>query len=148
MLPGGYPRSLNVTITGKSESRLAVSRYLKFSGLAVLVTVGVAAVGWKPTQGMVGSGGIEAMLAGCGISLLASLLGALPVTWSRGKGPQAVQMVLVAMVTRLGVVAILTTLMILSGRFLPMPLLLWVGLSHVALLIIDSRYALRTAREL
>jgi hypothetical protein len=129
-----------------APSRL--KRYLKFCGLSVAITVLLALLGWKPTENLAGESGVVAMLAGCGISLLASLLGALPVAFGSMTAAMATTWTLASTAIRLAVAVLGAVGLLLSGWFLPLPLLLWVALSHLALLAVDTRFALRAARRL
>ena len=119
--------------------------YLRFLAWAAGVAVGLALVGWIPTQRLGGDGAVRAMLAGCAVSLAASAVGGVPIAFARrpGSAPAArTQALLMAMGLRFGLVAILGLAAVLSGLFDRAPLLLWVAVSYAAQLMVDTRYAL------
>lgn len=124
-------------------------RYLRFAATAAAVAAGLVAVGWLPTRRLGGDGAVAAMLAGCGISLAASLGSGLVMT--RGAGRVGAQpaaplfRALGGMGLRLAAVVVLGFAAGLSGYFPPVPLLLWVALSYLALLVVDTRFALEVA---
>jgi len=134
---------------------------LKFAGLCLAVTVAAGAVGWIPTVRRAGPEGAVALLAGCGVSLAAALIGGLviarvPGTTPQGSGvqgsalqagPQALFATLGAMGVRLVLVLGLGTAVALSGAVAVKPFLLWMGLSYLALLPGETRYALAAAAE-
>ena len=132
-----------------AQAASAVARrtaYLKFAGLAIAIVALVAAIGWKPTEQLAGGEGVKAMLVGCGLSLLASLLGALPVAFGDPSPTMATTWTLAATAIRLAVAVLGAVVVLLSGRFAAAPLLLWVALSHGALLVVDARFALQINR--
>lgn len=136
-------------------------RYLKFAGLCLAATVAVGTVGWIPTVRRAGPEGAVALLVGCGVSLAAALIGGLviarvPGSTSQGNNvsgstghaaPQALLATLAAMGARLVLVLGLGTAIALSGAVAVKPFLLWMGLSYLALLPGETRYALMAAAE-
>lgn len=117
--------------------------YLRFLAWAVAVAAAVALLGWLPTRRLGGDGAVRAMLAGCGVSVVASALGGVPIALARGRAPAArLQALLMAMGLRFGVVAVLALATVLSGLFDRAPLLIWVAVSYAAQLVVDTRYAL------
>jgi hypothetical protein len=128
-----------------SAARAGAARgYLRFLAWTVAVTAAVALLGVVPTRRLAGGDAIPALLAGCAIGILASALGALPVALARRDRPPAAraQTVLAAMALRLGAALVLALAAALSGWFARRPLLLWVAVSYLAQLVIDTRYAL------
>jgi hypothetical protein len=123
------------------------AEYLKFCGLALAIVVVLVAVGWKPTESLAGREGVRGMLMGSALSLLASLLGALPVGFGDLSGSMATTWNLAATGIRLGVALLGAVAVLVAGWFEAAPLLLWVALSHGALLAVDTRFALRAARR-
>lgn len=122
----------------------AVGRFLRFVALALIVTAVMIAVGYAPTKRMGGADAIAAMLAGCAISVVGSVIGAVPIiTATRGPGRMIAQAVLLSTALRLMVVLALTLAIALSGWFLLRPLLLWVAISYVLLLAADTIHAVR-----
>jgi len=104
-------------------------------------------MGLLPSRRLGGTAGFEAMLAGCGVSLLASLIGALPVVRSEpGHSAQNIPTFMGAMLLRLAAVVFLTFVAAMQGIFALKPLILWVGISYVAFLPADSYITLRAVR--
>ena len=123
-------------------------RYVRFLLSALTVTGLVVVLGSLPTWRMAGSEGILAMLAGCGISLVASAIGALPVALAAGRPLDTLPHTLMAaMALRFVVVAVVTVAVALSGPLPPKPLLIWVAISYGAQLVVDTRFALRATRN-
>ncbi len=127
----------------------AAGSYLRFLVWAVAAAAVVALLGWLPTRWWGGDEAVAAMLAGCGVSVLASALGGVPIALARRADQTApaapaarLQALLMAMAVRFGAVAVLATAAVLSGLFLRAPLLIWVAVSYAAELVVDTRYAL------
>lgn len=132
-------------MTGRSPS---AGGYLRFLAWVVAVTAALALVGWVPTRRLGGEDAIPAMLAGCAVGILASALGGVPIALAGGArgGPAArMQALLLSMAIRLGAVVILAVAAVLSGWFPRAPLLLWVAISYVVQLVVDTRYALQAS---
>lgn len=124
----------------------ASKRVLHLLALAVLLTAVMVAVGYVPTRRLGGPGAVSAMLAGCGISLVASVVGSVPIVLaSRGPGQRMPPAVMLSTALRFLVVLILALSAALSGWFERAPLLVWVGISYVLLLVADTIYAVRLA---
>jgi hypothetical protein len=116
--------------------------YLRFLAWVLAVTAAVALLGYLPTRRMAGDGALPALFAGCAIGVLASALGGVPIALSQGKPPaERLSSVLFAMLVRLAAAVALGSLAALSGRFPQNPLLLWITISYVVLLVVDTRYA-------
>jgi len=135
-------------------SRRGERRYLRFAALALAVTVALAALGWIPTLRRAGSEALPALLAGCAVSLAAALVGgwvlqrADPGSRLRGaavQGPEAAQAMvagLQAMGVRLLVLAALGTAVGLADVVPLEPFLIWMVISYLALLPVETRFAL------
>lgn len=135
------------------ETRSAVGDFARFLILAGAVVVFVAGVGYVPTKRLAGSDGTLAMAVGCGISLIASAMGAVPVVLARrqmGTDSQAagrrLNAVMMSMVVRFFVVLILGVAAALSRVFETAPLLVWLAISYVVLLTVDTFFALRAVK--
>lgn len=104
------------------------------------------ALGYLPTVRLAGDGAVPAMLAGCALSVLASLAGAVPI-WratSRpgGRPPQELFPAMIgSIVLRFAAALVLAVAAVLSGWFATKPLLIWLVISYVGLLAVDVRYA-------
>jgi len=129
-------------MTGRSPS---AGGYLRFLAWVVAVTAALALVGWVPTRRLGGEEAVPAMLAGCVVGILASALGGVPIALAGGSPAARMQALLFSMVIRLGAVVILAVAAVLSGWFPRAPLLLWVAISYVVQLVVDTRYALQAS---
>jgi hypothetical protein len=87
------------------------------------------------------------MAAACGVSLLASAGGGIPVVLAQARRPGAVVAALgLATLVRFGVVLALAIPVVVARVFEPAPFLIWVALSYLVLLVVDARLALRLLR--
>jgi len=118
--------------------------------LALAVVVCLMAVGYVPTRRLAGDEGLVAMAAGCGISLVASVIGAIPLVVRLGQAeggkvdPAArVTAILMSMAVRLFVVLIVGVAAALSGLFPKAPLLVWMCVSYLTLLFVDVAFSLK-----
>ncbi len=124
----------------RGEHRPSPGAYLSFLGLTAGIVVGLMALGTFPTRQLAGDGALPAMAAGCLVSLVAALIGTVPVMLARGQAAtNTVPSVLMSMVMRLGAVILLGVAAAWSGRFEIAPLLIWLMISHTALLVADIR---------
>jgi hypothetical protein len=120
--------------------------YLGFLVSAVAIIALLFLVGLAPTRRLAGQLALPAMSLGCLISLLAALVGSLPVFLARGKKPaDTVPALLVSMGARL-----LTALMLLviawsNAKLAPLmnTLVVWLLISHAALLVAEIRFTRR-----
>jgi len=119
-------------------------RVERFVGLAAGLTVLLAAVGWVPTRHVGGPGAVVAMIAGCGIGLVASLLAAVPIALGAGAPPMTrTSWALAAMLVRLFAALGLGVLAGLSGWFDKGPLLIWLAISYLALLGVETMFTVK-----
>ena len=134
-----------------AAGRARTAGYLRFLVWVLVMAAAVAVLGYVPTRRLAGADGIAAMLAGCGIGVIASLAGGIPVASGAalgigGSGPAArLQATLLALAVRLGVVMALGLAAVLSGWFERAPLLIWIAISHLALLVVDTRFMLKSS---
>lgn len=127
-----------------TEARSPAAGYLRFLVWAAVATIAVALLGYLPTQRLGGEGAIPAMVAGCVVGLLASLAGGVPVALGRGAGSGAVhQTMMLAMAVRFVAALALGLAAALSGAFVVRPLLVWIAIVYVALLVVDTWYAVK-----
>jgi hypothetical protein len=126
--------------------RSRLSGYLRFLVCAVTVAALLAALGYVPTRRLGGAEAVPAMLAGCLIGVLAALAGALPVVFGRGANTPAarLQAILLAMAVRFGAILVLGLAAALSGWFERRPLLIWIAISYLGLLVLDTRFLLKS----
>lgn len=129
----------------QNDDRTAKMGFGQFVLEAVGIAVLLSAVGWFPTQRVVGPDGIEAMAAGILVSLFASVVGAVPATMSRGRPASAAQSIMGAcMALRLALVAGGGLAVALAGWFERNPLLIWLAISYAVLLVVDTRFLVAT----
>jgi hypothetical protein len=124
-------------------SRPRTAAYLRFLAWTVALAVGIALLGYLPTKRWGGEGAVRAMLAGCGVGTVASALGGVPVLLFSGVGgASGASGVLAAMAVRFAAALGLGLAAALTGSFERGPLLLWLAISYMVLLTVDTRYAL------
>ena len=126
----------------------ALRRYAQFVVFTLAACAAVLVIGYLPTRSLGGEGAIAAMVAGCAISVFASLVGGIPVALARRDSLGGIQSILASFALRFIVVMGVTMAVALSGHFARGPLLVWVGISYLACLVVDTRYALVAAKGL
>lgn len=132
-----------------SDARTPAAEYLRFLAWALAAVVLAAALGFVPTRRLGGEEALAGMIAGCVIGWAASALGGIPVALSRGRRGTVVtpaarlQAMLASMGLRFGVVLALGAVAVFSGWFGMKPLLLWIAISYLALLAVDTWYAVK-----
>jgi hypothetical protein len=119
-------------------------RYLAFAALATAVAAAVAGAGVLLTRLVAGPGADAAVVAGCAVSLAASLIGGLPLVIGRQDRSMAVA-ALAATGLRLGVVLVLTLVLAVASGLARKPFLFGTAVSYLALLAVDTRFALVAA---
>lgn len=124
----------------------AAGRFVRLLGLLVGAVAVLALLGYVPTRELGGEGAVGAMLAACAVSLVASIAGALPIALAEAGGGAGARETLLSMGARFAVAVVLALGLALSGRVERAPFLLWVGISYVALLIVDLRYVVTAGR--
>ena len=129
----------------RGEAGRSAGAYSGFLALTAGIVVCLMAVGLLPTRWLAGDGALAAMVAGCLISFVAALIGTVPVLLARGQAaPDTVAPVMASMGLRLGAVILLGVAASWSGLFQTGPLLIWLLLSHTALLVADVRWTRQT----
>jgi hypothetical protein len=128
-----------------TAARSPAAEYLRFSGWALAAATGAALLGYLPTLHLGGEGALPAMIAGCAVGFLASLAGGVPVALARRSSQPTVrsQAAMASMAVRFGVVLALGLAVALSGLFERGPLLVWIAISYMALLVVDTWYAVK-----
>ncbi len=125
-----------------------MNRYLRFLGLAAAAAGVTALVGWWPSQVLGGGAAVAAMLAGCGISWMASAFGGIPIAMGAGgSGAVPLHSAFAAMALRLLSAVALGTAVAVTGAFERTPLLLWIAISYLTLLTVDTHFALGSTRK-
>lgn len=123
-------------------------RYLLFLGALAGLTVVLVAAGYLPTRGAGGEAALAAMLLACGISLVGSAAGGVPIALAREGGLEGLKRFVASMVLRLLLVAALAGLAVWLLDPLRKPFLLWLGMSYLVLLVADTGFAWRVLRRL
>jgi len=127
---------------------MAVRRFAAFLLLSSGAALLVALAGFLPTRKLAGEPGLMAMAAGCGVSLVASWLGALPIAIAAGSDGKAFASALLgSMALRFLVVLAGTLVLALGTEVARTPFLVWVGISYVVLLVVDTRFAVRSQQS-
>lgn len=128
-----------------SPDRTIIGRYL---GLMVMVTAALLLLGYAPTRRLGGEEAVPAMLVGCAISVVASVVGTLPVFLARNRPHlEAWTAAMVAMAVRLGIAIVLGVALALSGVFATKPLLIWVAVGHAAFLVPDTLFSIKVLAQ-
>lgn len=125
-------------------------RYLTLVGVALLSALVIAALGYVPAVRTTWGGGARSLLGGCSISWIASCAGALPlaVVLSRGPTGNAVTALLAATGVRFLTVLVLVVPAVFSGWFDRVSLVLWVAVSYLLMLAVDTLLAVRIIERL
>ncbi len=118
--------------------------YATFVGVAALCALLLAGLGVAITIRMSGSEAVGSMLAGCGVSWLASCVGAIPVATALTKTPSQRSMaILSSTMWRFLTVLILVGPLALSGWLDRTVLVAAVAVSYLVLLLVDTLFAVR-----
>ena len=126
-----------------TTTQSAAGKYARFLGLAAAIVVALCAIGLVPTRRLAGDEGVPGMFAGCAIGLMSAALAGLLLVAIAGDTPEAqMKRTFVAMTGRLAVVVALGAAAALSRMFPTQPLVLWIGISYVALLPLEVRLAI------
>lgn len=122
-------------------------RFVRFVGLAMVLTLALVAVGYFPTRSLSGPTGVVAMLWGCGVSALASALSGVPLAFHGAGGLDGTQLSLLAMLLRfLGVLLLLASVLVFVEVAIE-PFLVWVVIGYLVLLLGDTIFAVRLLRD-
>jgi hypothetical protein len=122
----------------------AVRSCLRFFGIGFLVASVVTGIGYLPTIRWAGASGLGAMLLGCGVSFVAGCVGAIPIARALGGDrSQMASAVLVSTGARFLSVLVLVVPVTFSGWVDRTVFVVWVGISYLLMLLVDSWIALR-----
>lgn len=121
---------------------------LKPIGLCVVVSslvVGlVAGIGYVSTSRLANGEGVAAMLAGCGVSFVASCLGSIPIALAlAGPDSNRATAILASTALRFLTVLVLVVPLVFSGWLNQKVFVLWVAVSYLVLLLVDTALAVR-----
>ncbi|MDX1642947.1 MAG: hypothetical protein R3244_01175 [Thermoanaerobaculia bacterium] len=120
----------------------------RFLLAVIAVSVGLAALGYLPTRRLAGAEGIVAMGAALVVVGLASAAGGVPVFLARRAARPKPQIVLSSMLVRLVVVVVLSLPMVWWAGVVAGPFLVWLVIAYLALLVVDTLYAMRAMGSL
>ena len=110
--------------------------------------VAVALLGYFPTVRIAGADAIGAMVAGIAVSLVAGCAGAVPIALAaQGDPAKTPQAILTATAIRFLLALALTVSVVFSGWFDRVVLGMWVGLSYLAMLMVDTMYAVHVVAK-
>ena len=125
----------------------AAGRYLVFLAALAGLTLLLAAIGYLPTRSVAGESGVAAMLLACGVSLVGSAVGAVPIAMARN-AREGLKRFIASMALRLLVVAVLAGVAYWILDPERVPFLLWLAISYLALLVADTGFAQAVLRRL
>lgn len=131
-----------------APSASALAELGRFLVAVLAVSVALAALGFLPTRKIAGGDGVVAMAAAVAVVCLASFAGGLPVYLARRAERPRPQIVLSSMLVRLAVVVALSLPTVWWGGVAPRPFLVWMVISYLALLVVDTLYAMRVMGSL
>ena len=122
--------------------------YAVFVGIGLATALVVVAIGYFPTVRLRGGEGAVALLVGCGVSWVASCIGALPTAAALSSRPkQAATAVLTSTMVRFVTAIVLVVPLVLSGWFDRTVLVLFVAVSYLMMLLVDTLLAVRIIRR-
>lgn len=135
------PKIMNKSDNVVTDASGAARHYQSFLALAGAILVGLMLVGYLPTRSLTEGEPAPAMIAGCVISLVAALVGTLPVMLAQGRAAaETVPAVLQSILIRLLAVVMLGVAVSFSGWFDVTTLLVWLVIGHAALMVADIRF--------
>lgn len=118
--------------------------YTLLVGVALATTVVLAGLGYLPTIRAAGDQAVWSMLIGCLVSWLSSCVGAIPL--ARGLsagGPQPAIAVLYSTAFRIVTVLLLVVPLVLGSGLERTVFVVWVALSYLVLLVVDTCFVVR-----
>jgi hypothetical protein len=116
--------------------------YLRFVSLLTAAAVALVGIGLFVAPRFGGSETVTAMLWGCGLSWIASLVGGLPQLFSEKSDAAPGVLVLGSTAIRMGVTLGGVLIVALGTEISKPSFLLWVALSYIVFLIVDVAFVL------
>lgn len=112
---------------------------IKLGAFSVAVMVLLVVLGYFPTVRYFGEDGLSAMLLGIGVSAIATWVGLIPgLRAANASGQQRYTAIHLGMLIRLVLIVMLGASAALSGLVPYRPLLIWLAISYLALLMVDT----------
>ncbi len=132
-------------VAAGSHARVGFIRgYLRLAAVSAATALAVGLLGYMPTVAVAGRDTLPGMVAGIAVSLVAGILGAIPVGLAVSRTPQkAPQAVMLSTALRFAVVLALAAALILSGRVDRVVAAVWIGISYLVMLAVDTVFAVR-----
>ncbi len=125
--------------------------YLIMIAVSVLCGLALLGIGYVPTLRIAGGDGVTAMFVGVAVSVVATVLGSLPVAFALVGPPAKVPLaILGATCVRFLVVLMLVAPLAYFQVVQQVPFVLWVAISYLVLLLVDTLnavFSLRSLRE-
>ena len=122
--------------------------YVTFIGLTFVSVAVIGLVGYFPTVRLAGGDSVRSMVIGCGVSWLAGCLGAVAFARAVRDPAKAGQSILTATAVRFVAVLMLVVPLVFSGLVDRRVFVVWVALSYVLLLLVETPLAVRLLRRL
>ena len=130
-----------------SEPR-AIHEFFRLVMGSIIGAVVLGAVGAWPTSRLAGTAGMISMAAGIGISVVASVVGAIPISMSRDPSPASRQVAFLgAIAARMFTTLALFAAMALAHVVDNTTLAIWTGVSYLVLLAIETFIAIRLTQQ-
>lgn len=126
-----------------NDWQLALRGYSRFAMRLAVVTLVLLAAGIPLSRALAGAAATRSLLAAAAVGLCASLVSGLPLLVTVAKrGAASTASLLGSLGIRFFVVLVASAAIAFSGAVEPRSFLIWVGISYLAYLIADVRYAL------
>lgn len=127
-----------------AQPHRSANDFARLAVLSVAVALALSALGWFPTRRVAGSDAWLPMLAGIGVSLIASLVAAIPLAGvSRKPARERHTVTLMAMALRMAVTMALLLSIVFGSEIARKPFVLWAGISYLALLAVETAATVR-----
>ncbi len=125
-------------------SRHPLLTYTLLIGAALATTIVLAGLGYWPTIRVAGDQAVWSMLIGCLVSWLSSCVGAIPLARGLSEGgPQPALAVLYSTAFRFVTVLLLVVPLVLGSGLDRTAFVVWVALSYLVLLLVDTVFVVR-----
>jgi hypothetical protein len=122
--------------------------YAIFVVFGLATALAVAGIGYFPTVQLRGGEGAAALVVGCGVSWIASCIGAVTTAAAlSSRSKQVTTAVLASTMVRFVTAIVLVVPLVLSGWFDRAVLALFVAVSYLMMLIVDTFLAVRMIRR-